>query len=185
MNKIIICTFVLLSNLLTAQTAEKSSFQYAPRPDEQIKKQFPFDIPLSDIKDNITNSAKVLANNDKPLVVFFWMTTCGPCREELTAIKGKYEAWQKEAPFRMIAMSIDFPQRHEAFKNRVDTEGWLWEAYHDWNREFTAVMPEGLNGVPQVFLFDKNGKIVYHHRKYWEGDEDELFQKIKEVIKIQ
>ena len=42
-------------------------------------------------------------------------------------------------------------------------------------------MPGRLNGLPQVFLLDKNGEIVYHKRKYLPGDEDKLFEAIKEA----
>ena len=185
MNKILIVALLFCTSYLTAQNPEikngAPTLAFSPRPDEKVKKEFPFDIPITDKQGLITNSAKALPSDGKPLVVFFWMTTCGPCRAELTAIKGKYEAWQKEAPFKMVAVSIDFPTRHDAFKERVQIEGWQWEAYHDWNREFTAVMPGNLNGVPQVFLFDKNGKIVYTTRKYIGGEEDELFAKIKEM----
>jgi cytochrome c biogenesis protein CcmG, thiol:disulfide interchange protein DsbE len=185
MNKILIVALLFCVSLIQAQNPEiktpATALEFAPRPDEKIKKEFPYDIPLSNQQGQLTNSAKVLSTEGKPTVVFFWMTTCGPCRAEMAAIKGKYEAWQKEAPFKMVAMSIDFPARHEAFKERVQAEGWQWEAYHDWNREFTAVMPGNLNGVPQVFLFDKEGKIVYTTRKYIGGEEDELFAKIKEM----
>ena len=45
------------------------------------------------------------------------------------------------------------------------------------------VMPAGLNGLPQVFVFDKDGTIVYHKRKYKPGDEDVLFEKVKALAK--
>ena len=36
---------------------------------------------------------------------------------------------------------------------------------------------------PYTFLVDGNGNIVYEHIGYAEGDEDELFEKIKELTK--
>ena len=33
--------------------------------------------------------------------------------------------------------------------------------------------------MPHVFLYDKNGKLVYSHVGYSPGDEQELFRKIK------
>ena len=44
-------------------------------------------------------------------------------------------------------------------------------------------MPGNINGLPQVFLYDAEGNIVYHKRKYRSGDEDMLFEKIKALNK--
>jgi peroxiredoxin len=42
-------------------------------------------------------------------------------------------------------------------------------------------MPGQLNGLPQTFIIDKDGNIVYHKRKYRSGDEDLLFEKVKTI----
>jgi thioredoxin-related protein len=36
-----------------------------------------------------------------------------------------------------------------------------------------------VTSCPHVFLYDKNGKLVYSHRGYTPGDEELLFEKIK------
>jgi cytochrome c biogenesis protein CcmG, thiol:disulfide interchange protein DsbE len=149
----------------------------------QINKTFPFDIALKDTMGRILNSNEVLKTEGKPLVLMFWLTTCGPCRMELDAYKANYEAWQKETDFRIVAISTDFPQNAENFVKRAKTGGWQFEAYHDYNREFGMVMEGELNGLPQVFVYDKKGNIVYHHRRFAPGDEVELYAKIKEASK--
>ena len=111
----------------------------------------------------------------------FWLTTCVPCSYELKAFSAKYENCQKEAGFRLVAISTDFPHNVENFNKRVKDSRWPFEAYHDFNREFAEIMPGGLNGLPQVFLLDADGKIVYHKRKYTSGDEDALLAKVKEL----
>ena len=62
-------------------------------------------------------------------------------------------------------------------------EKWAWETFHDVRKEFGSVLPGELNGLPQVFIFDKNGEIAYQKRKYYPGDEDVLFKKIVEMNK--
>jgi hypothetical protein len=37
----------------------------------------------------------------------------------------------------------------------------------------------GVNNVPHTFLIDGNGRIVWQHNSYAEGDENELYEKIK------
>ena len=151
------------------------------RPKNKINSNFPFDISMTNAKKEIFNSEKSLANNGKPTVVLFWLTTCYPCRMEMNAIKEVYPDWKKEADFNLVAISTDFKKNYKNFITRVEKEQWPWKTFHDTNREFRLVMPGALNGLPQTFIFDKNGEIAYHKRKYTTGDEMKLFEKVKEL----
>ena len=152
------------------------------RSESDVKKTFPFDIVLQDTLGKMYSSTDVLPTKKKPLVLFFWMTTCGPCRQELEAIKTVYADWKKETDFKMIAISLDFPDYYPKFLERVKKEGWQFEALFDVKREFPYVMPYGgLNGLPQVFVMNEKGETTYHHRRYVPGDEKELFDAIKKL----
>jgi cytochrome c biogenesis protein CcmG, thiol:disulfide interchange protein DsbE len=152
------------------------------RSEGDVKKTFPFDIVLQDTLGKMFSSTDVLPTKKKPLVLFFWMTTCGPCRQELEAIKANFADWKKETDFKMIAISLDFPEYYPKFVERVKKEGWQFEALFDMKREFPYVMPYGgLNGLPQVFVMNEKGETTYHHRRYVPGDEKELFDSIKKL----
>lgn len=151
------------------------------RASQFIQKSFPFDIDLRDTAGYIKKSDKLLPTKGKPLIVLFWLTTCPPCRLELEAIQREYDTWQREAPFRLIAISTDFSDNYPKFRERVREGHWQFEAYHDLNREFMYVMQGGLNGLPQLFIFNEFGEVIYHKRRYNIGDEKELFEKIKSL----
>jgi len=153
------------------------------RPKNEIKQTFPYDIDLKTADGTVVNSSEALRANGKPTVLLFWLTTCVPCRYEMKAIAEKYDQWQSEADFNLVAISTDFQKNYDAFVRRVKESGWKWKTYHDMNREFRLVMPGELNGLPQVFVLDKAGNIVFHKRKYRPGDEDVLFEKIKAAAK--
>ena len=193
MKKVFLATLWLAVVVVSqAQTAKKTTPQYKPwatppndfRQPNEINKIFPFDIALKDTAGTIFNSADVLKTGDKPLVLMFWLTTCGPCRMELDTYKAKFDDWKKETDFRLIAISTDFPQNAENFVKRVKAGEWQFEAYHDYQRAFGMVMPGELNGLPQVFILNKKGEIVYYHKRFVPGDEEELFAKIKEANKL-
>ena len=38
-----------------------------------------------------------------------------------------------------------------------------------------------VTSCPYVFLFDKDGKLVYSHLGYTPGDEEKLFEQIKKL----
>lgn len=147
----------------------------------KINKVFPYDIDLKDANGKVMNSSSLLKNNGKPTVLMFWLTTCYPCKIELKAIKAKYDQWIGESDFNMVAISTDFMKNEAAFQKMAKENGWKWQVYHDFNREFRQVMPGGLNGLPQTFIIDANGEIVYHKRKYSTGDEDVMYAVVKKL----
>jgi len=166
----------------TTQQAAKRNINYAidtSRPAQEIKKDYPYDIELKTAEGKTINSADILKTNGKPTVLLFWLTTCVPCRYEMKAISEKFDGWKKEADFNFYAISTDFQKNYQRFVERVKQSNWSFEAYHDVNREFRYVMPGELNGLPQSFILDKDGRIVFHKRKYRGGDEELLFEKIK------
>jgi cytochrome c biogenesis protein CcmG, thiol:disulfide interchange protein DsbE len=151
------------------------------RDENLIVHTFPYNIEVKDSNDIVFNSETLFGNRKKPLVVLFWLTTCYPCRMEMEAITQKYAAWMKNYNFDMVAISTDFPENHQKFIDLVKKEKWPFPAYHDFRKEFRIVMPDGLNGLPQLFIFDKKGNIVYHKRKYIPGDEDMIVEKVKSL----
>lgn len=150
------------------------------RPAHKIQQQFPFDIPMTTPGGDAVNSAKYLQANGRPTVLVFWLTTCYPCRIEMAAIEREIEGWRQQANFNLIAISTDFQKNYDKFVQRVQERNWSFPALHDTNREFRKVLPGGLNGLPQTFVFDAEGNIVYHKRRYISGDEHDLFEVIKQ-----
>lgn len=146
---------------------------------------FPYSIPLLNIDSTQEfNSKDVLAipkKKKKPTVIAFWLTTCMPCHRELATYTANYTEWQKQAEFRLLAISIDFPQRFRQIAEIVHEKQFPFEVYWDRDRLFRSVMPGELNGLPQVFIFDKDGKLAWHHKGFRPGDEQEVFAKIMEL----
>lgn len=180
MKKLFFLLTVMVS-FFTEVTFAQNYYASTSRSKEQMAQNFPFDIELKSPEGKIVNSAELFKKHKEPTVLMFWLTTCYPCKMEIAAVQQKYEAWKKDEKFRLVLISYDFPQNYDNFVKRSKEEQWPWEAYNDVNREFGNVLPGELNGLPQVFLFDKNGNIAYTKRKYMTGDEDVLFAKIKEL----
>ena len=156
-------------------------YRETARLEDKIQKTFSYDIKLKNADGKEFVSSSLFKQNGKPTVLLFWLTTCGPCKMEMEAIKNKYESWSKESKFNFFAISTDWSHNTEKFVERVKTFGWPFAAYHDFNQEFKYVMPGGLNGLPQVFVLNKKGEVVFHKRKYMPGDEDKLFEEIKKL----
>jgi len=161
-------------------TASVRPAQAKSRPASEIDMNFPYDVTLMDADGNKVNSKEILGNG-KPTAVLFWLTTCGPCKMKFSAIDKKYAKWKEETDFNMVAISVDWPKNTQKFRDMVKEKDWPWPVYHDFGMEFKKIMPGNLNGLPQEFLFDKNGELVYHKKRYTMGAEDILYRKIQEL----
>ena len=127
---------------------------------------------------NINTSS--IENDGKPIIISFWATWCSPCKRELNNINDVYEDWVDETGVKVIAISID--DTRQVFKVGPYVEGVAWEfdVLLDTNGDFKRAM--NVNNVPFTFILDGEGNIVYEHNNYAEGDEDEMYAIILELV---
>ncbi len=174
------------------QASTKPAFvQNVPLKSKTIKKSaqktdlvldYPFDVNLRDADGNVVNTSEILKKG-RTTVLLFWLTTCPPCKVKFQTLEKKYAEWQKEADFDVVAISVDFPKNGERFSQMVKEKDWPWPTYWDYERNFRNIMPSKLNGLPQEFVFDKNGKQVYYKKGFRPGYEEELLKQIKKYAK--
>ena len=122
-----------------------------------------------------------LSNNGKPIIIDFFATWCKPCNRELTAISEVYDEWVEETGVKLIAVSIDEAQNINKVKPLVDNHGWTYEVLLDPNSDLKRAL--GIQMIPYVLIVDGNGKIVYRHNGYTDGAEQELIEKVRELVK--
>lgn len=130
-------------------------------------------VQLKDINGNTVNTAEI-GKDGKPVVISFWATWCKPCKRELKAIHEVYPDWQEETGVKLIAVSVDEAQNAQKVKPLVDGMGWEYEVLLDPNGEFKRQM--GVTDVPHAFIVDGQGNIVYNHKGYVDGGEEEIYE---------
>ena len=136
-------------------------------------------VRLQDIDGNMVQTAEV-SNDGNPIIISFWATWCKPCLRELKAIHEVYPDWQDETGMKLIVVSIDEAQNAERVKTTIDGRGWEYEVILDPNGEFKRQM--GVQNPPHTFIVDGNGNIVWNHQGYTDGCEEEIIEKIRELI---
>jgi cytochrome c biogenesis protein CcmG/thiol:disulfide interchange protein DsbE len=149
---------------------------------EQPTMAFPFQMTLLRPDSTAVASEKVLLKG-KPTILAFWLTTCMPCLAEFEAYSQKYASWQQAADFQLVGISIDFPNRFQQIAPMIAEKKWPFPIYWDRERVFKRILPGGLNGLPQMFIFDKNGQLVWQHKGFKPGLEDEIWAKVLELSK--
>lgn len=144
---------------------------------------FPFNVKLTAPDGKEANSKKVLKASGKPTVLAFWLTTCQPCKVELATYARAYPEWQKEQPFNMLAISIDFTEKFPKVQEWARQNQYPFPIFWDGARAFKDLLPGNLNGLPQVFVFDAKGELRYQHKGFKSGDEKELFRQVQQAAK--
>lgn len=143
----------------------------------QPREAYPFRVDLF-TTDSARVSSREIFSKGVPTVVSFWLTTCVPCLNEFEAYASAYAEWRSKASFALVGISLDFPARFKQIGSMSKVRKWPFPVYWDKDRVFKELMPGGLNGMPQVFLFDKNGLLVWHHKGFAPGAEQALWRQI-------
>lgn len=135
-------------------------------------------ITVTDLKGNKVNTG-TFSNEGKPFIISFWATWCKPCVKELSAIAEVYEDWQAETGVKIYAISIDDSRSSAQVKTLVNGKGWEYEVYLDQNSDLKRAL--NVNIVPQTFVANGKGEIVWQHTGYSEGSELELYSVVKKL----
>lgn len=174
--------FICLVTTMNELAAQSRMIQNKSRPTAEIDPVFPYDIPLKTMAGDTILSSETLDNEGRPIVLAFWLTTCLPCRIEMKNIAPYYEDWIEETGVRIVFISTDFEHNAPKIAKFIEKNNYPFEVYHDMHREFRNMLPGGLNGLPQTFLINDKGDILYHKRKYSSGDEFKLYDAMKASV---
>ena len=106
------------------------------------------------------NFAETL-NTDKPVLVDFWATWCGPCRGEIPHLVAAYE---KFAPKGLEIYGVSFDQNgtEQRWKDFIEQNNMRWVNVWGTDAEGKWSVAEHLNvnAIPANFLYSPEGKLV-------------------------
>jgi peroxiredoxin len=94
----------------------------------------------------------------KFVLVDFWASWCGPCRQENPNVVKAYQQY-KGKNFTILGVSLD--KTKDKWQEAIKADGLAWSHVSDLKFWDSSVVPlYGLNAIPTNFLLDPQGKVI-------------------------
>ena len=114
----------------------------------------------------------------KVVMINFWATWCGPCRQEMPHLDRLYDKY-KSSGFVLMGINVDDDTRNAVavaaklgvrFPVLLDTDKQVSRLYD-------------LSTMPSTVIVDRDGKVRHVHRGYLSGYEDTYDKQVRELLK--
>ncbi len=161
-----------IKSLLAVKNAPSTSDNAANNTYALLNKQAP-ELTMNDV-----NGKPVSISNfkGKYVLIDFWASWCGPCRQENPNVVAAYNQF-KNKNFTILGVSLD--QDKAAWQKAIAKDNLSWTHMSDLKQwESAAVQAYGFDGIPFNVLVDPTGKIIASSLRG-----EELMRKLGEVLK--
>ena len=145
----------LASSGLTGQTA----------PDFALKSSSGDNLRLSEYRGDV-------------VMVNFWATWCGPCRQEMPILDELYSRYQRVG-FSLLGVNID--DNSSKAMNMVNELGVSFPVLFDSRKEVSELYD--VDAMPVTLLIDREGTVRYVHQGYKPGYEDKYLEQIRSLLR--
>jgi thiol-disulfide isomerase/thioredoxin len=118
----------------------------------------PFELSFKDAMSG--KDVSIAGLKGKVVVLDFWATWCGPCKEELPAMAKLYHQYNDKG-VEFIGVSLDYADKLDTLKQYVSTHDMPWPEYYQgngWDSEFSSGL--GIAEIPAQFVVDADGNLV-------------------------
>lgn len=163
-----------LEVLRAVADAMQKDFEGSPMADMLSKQVYQIEVAYDQYMANNsgTRTAPEIALNDpmgkeirlsslrgKYVLIDFWASWCGPCRQESPNVVKLYKKY-KDLGFTIYSVSLD--DNREKWMEAIKKDGLIWPNHVSDLLQWKSPMPQlyGFNGIPHTVLVNPDGKII-------------------------
>jgi peroxiredoxin len=112
------------------------------------------------------------------VLVNFWATWCGPCKQEMPHLNRLYEKYRASG-FVLLGVNVDEdPRQALGLAQRM---GLKFPVLLDGDKKVSKLYD--LGSMPSTVVIDRDGRVRHIHLGYREGLEDTYEKQIRELVK--
>jgi peroxiredoxin len=107
-------------------------------------------------KDNSGSLINLSDLKGKVVLLDFWATWCGPCRETIPHVEAIYEKYLAKG-VEVLGINLDDTSKLDSVKQFIKDNGMKYQVIND--ASGTVSQQYGVTSIPRFFIVDKNGYI--------------------------
>ncbi len=151
--------------LLAAGSLASSSLTGQPAPDFALKSSSGENLRLSEYRGDV-------------VMINFWATWCGPCRQEMPLLDELYTRYQRVG-FNLLGVNIDDDSNRAM--DMIRELGVNFPVLFDSRKEVSKMYD--VDAMPVTVLIDREGNVRYVHQGYKPGYEEKYLDQVRALLR--
>jgi len=155
----------LAFSVFAASSLASSGLTGRPAPDFALKSTSGDNLRLSEHRGDV-------------VMVNFWATWCGPCRQEMPLLDELYSRYQRVG-FSLLGVNID--DNSSKAMNMISELGVSFPVLFDNRKEVSKLY--NVDAMPVTVIIDREGTVRYVHQGYKPGYEEMYLDQIRSLLR--
>ena len=155
----------LLFSVFAATSLASSGLEGQTAPDFALKSSTGENMRLSEYRGDV-------------VMVNFWATWCGPCRQEMPLLDELYQRYSRVG-FNLLGVNIDDDSRRAM--QMIEELGVNFPVLFDASKKVSELYD--VDAMPVTVIIDREGTVRYVHQGYKPGYEDKYLTEIRTLLR--
>jgi peroxiredoxin len=159
------CLLGFIFSMFAATSLASSGLTGQVAPDFALKSSTGANLRLSEFRGDV-------------VMINFWATWCGPCRQEMPLLDELYSRYQRVG-FSLLGVNIDDDSRKAM--NMISELGVSFPVLFDAQKQVSKMYD--VDAMPVTVILDRDGNVRYVHQGYKPGYEDMYLDQIRSLLR--